>query len=43
MVKIFKKQRLRKLQRLIETLPDGEIAVYEDEVDVHRNPKQGPD
>jgi len=38
-----KNRRRRELQRLVETLPEGEVAVYEDEVDVHLNPKIGPD
>src|SRR5271169_2400039 len=31
------------LRRLIETLPRREAAVYEDEVDIHLNPKIGLD
>jgi transposase len=38
-----RKRRLRLIQRLIETLPAEEIAFYEDEVDIHLNPKIGPD
>jgi transposase len=38
-----KTRRLNALQRLIATLPPGETAVYEDEVDVHLNPKIGLD
>ena len=38
-----RKRRLRLIQRLIETLPADEIAFYEDEVDIHLNPKIGPD
>jgi transposase len=38
-----KNKRLRELRRLVETLPDDEVAVYEDEVDIHLNPKIGPD
>lgn len=38
-----KNRRLRALRRLVETLPDDEVAVYEDEVDIHLNPKIGSD
>ena len=38
-----KQRRLREIQTLIEQLPDDEVAVYEDEVDIHLNPKIGPD
>ena len=38
-----KERRLREIQALINELPDGEVAVYEDEVDIHLNPKIGPD
>ncbi|HIE99204.1 MAG TPA: IS630 family transposase [Fuerstia sp.] len=38
-----KNKRLRELRRLVETLPEDEVAVYEDEVDIHLNPKIGPD
>jgi transposase len=34
---------LRHLQRLIATLPRRERVFYEDEVDIHLNPKIGPD
>jgi len=36
-------KRLRELRELVEDLPDDEVAVYEDEVDVHLNPKIGLD
>jgi transposase len=36
-------RRLRHLERLIETLPKGEVVVYVDEVDIDLNPKIGPD
>lgn len=36
-------RRIRLIRRLIETLPPDEVAVYEDEVDIHLNPKIGPD
>ena len=38
-----KKKRLREIQTLIDSLPDDEVAVYEDEVDIHLNPKIGVD
>lgn len=38
-----KNKRLRELRELVEDLPDDEVAVYEDEVDVHLNPKIGLD
>jgi len=36
-------RRLRQLRRLVEWLPDNEVAVYLDEVDIHLNPKIGAD
>ena len=36
-------RRLRKIDRLIENLPADEVAVHADEVDIHLNPKIGPD
>ena len=38
-----KTRRINALRRLIATLPHDEVAVYEDEVDVHLNPKIGLD
>lgn len=38
-----KTRRLNALRRLIAALPRGEVAVYEDEVDIHLNPKIGLD
>jgi transposase len=38
-----KTRRLRKLQTLLATLPRREQAFYEDEVDIHLNPKVGLD
>jgi transposase len=38
-----KNRRLRKIQELVENLPPDEVAVYEDEVDIHLNPKIGLD
>lgn len=36
-------QRLRDIAHLIETLAEDEVVVYEDEVDIHLNPKIGLD
>jgi transposase len=36
-------RRLRAIQRLIENLAPGEVVLYVDEVDIHLNPKIGPD
>lgn len=36
-------RRLRVIRRLVETLPAGEVVLYLDEVDIHLNPKIGPD
>lgn len=38
-----KNRRLRQLRHLVESLPNDEVAVYEDEVDIHLNPKIGSD
>jgi transposase len=38
-----KTRRINALRRLLATLPRREVAVYEDEVDVHLNPKIGLD
>jgi putative transposase len=38
-----KTRRLNKIAQLIATLPRDEAAVYEDEVDIHLNPKIGLD
>jgi transposase len=38
-----KTRRLRQLQQLNEQLPDDEVLVYLDEVDIHLNPKIGAD
>jgi len=38
-----KERRLSEIRRLVENLPPDEIAVYEDEVDIHLNPKIGLD
>ncbi len=38
-----KARRLKKIRDLIAGLPDDEVVVYEDEVDIHLNPKIGYD
>jgi len=41
--KARKNRRLRAIRKLLENLPDDEVVVYEDEVDIHLNPKIGSD
>lgn len=36
-------RRIRTLERLLESVPADEVVVYADEVDIHLNPKIGPD
>ena len=38
-----KRRRLRQIRDLVEHCPDDEVVVYEDEVDIHLNPKLGAD
>ena len=38
-----KAARIRLIRRLVESLPPDEAAVWEDELDVHLNPRIGPD
>jgi transposase len=38
-----KNRRLKKIRELIEGLPEDEVVLYEDEVDIHLNPKIGYD
>jgi transposase len=38
-----RKRRLGLIRRVVETLPAHEAAVWEDEIDIHLNPKIGPD
>ncbi|MBN4049520.1 IS630 family transposase [bacterium AH-315-N03] len=38
-----KRRRLRTIRDLIDNCPDNEVVVYEDEVDIHLNPKIGVD
>jgi len=33
--------KMRRIRRLLATLPDNEVAVFQDEVDIHLNPKIG--
>jgi transposase len=41
--KAAKTKRLRQIETLLDNLPSDEVAVYEDEVDIHLNPKIGLD
>jgi transposase len=41
--KAAKTRRLNRIRHLLATLPRGHVAVYEDEVDIHLNPKIGLD
>jgi transposase len=36
-------RRIKVLERLVRSVPAGEVIVYVDEVDIHLNPKIGPD
>ena len=36
-------RRLRAIQRLVDHVPRGEVVLYLDEVDIHLNPKIGPE
>jgi len=38
-----KNKRIRAIRRLLANLPPGEVAVFQDEVDIHLNPKIGLD
>jgi IS1 family transposase len=38
-----KNKRLREIESLVDRLLEDEVAFYEDEVDIHLNPKIGPD
>jgi transposase len=38
-----KRRKLREIKDLLDNLPEDEVAVYEDEVDIHLNPKIGLD
>lgn len=41
--KARRERRLRAIRRLIDGLPKNEVVLYVDEVDIHLNPKIGPD
>jgi transposase len=41
--KAHRTRRLRAIQRLVEDLSADEVVLYVDEVDIHLNPKIGPD
>jgi len=41
--KARKTRRLRQIRQLIHSLPKHEVILYVDEVDIHLNPKIGPD
>jgi len=41
--KARKMRRIGQIRRLLRTVPDDEVIVYADEVDIHLNPKIGPD
>ena len=41
--KARKNRKLRAIRKLLKDLPDDEVLVYEDEVDIHLNPKIGRD
>jgi transposase len=41
--KAHRTRRLRAIQRLVEDLPAADVVLYLDEVDIHLNPKIGPD
>jgi len=41
--KAAKTRRLQALQHLVDTLPRRQVVIYEDEVDIHLNPKIGLD
>ncbi len=38
-----RRRRLRQIRQLLANLPHNEVAVYEDEIDIHLNPKIGLD
>jgi len=41
--KLRRIRRIKALERLVESVPANEVVVYADEVDIHLNPKIGPD
>ena len=36
-------RRIKQIERLLQTVPEDEVIVFADEVDIHLNPKIGPD
>lgn len=40
--KAAKSRKVNRIKRMLANLPADEVAVYEDEVDIHLNPKIGP-
>ena len=36
-------RRIKQIERLLDTVPEDEVIVFVDEVDIHLNPKIGPD
>ena len=38
-----KQQRLQEIRQLVDNVPADEVVVFEDEIDIHLNPKIGPD
>jgi len=36
-------KRLHEIAQLLESVPQNEVILYVDEVDIHLNPKIGPD
>jgi hypothetical protein len=43
MGRVLRRRRLHAIETLVAELPDNQVAVYEDEVDIHFNPKVGLD
>ena len=41
--KARKTRRLNQIRHMIENVPEGHVVLYVDEVDIHLNPKIGPD
>jgi transposase len=41
--KLRRIRRIKQIERLIESVPANDVVVYVDEVDIHLNPKIGPD
>jgi transposase len=41
--KLRRVRRIKQIERLLQTVPKDEVIVFVDEVDIHLNPKIGPD